>query len=172
MTRHRRLGAMFVALFLALGTGSFVLDRVARVKAACVMAPRFEVDRMGPKPLPNHWLLGNAIGVAVDSNDHIWIVHRQASLEAMENYGVANPPGPKRRAGVVESECCGPAPPVLEFDQAGNLIGSWGGPGAGDGWPETNPGMFIDYKGQWWIGRSGPPPPAAPPRGRRGAGAG
>src|SRR2546429_679114 len=106
MNRNRRLGAMFVAVFLALGIGSVVLDRLARVKAAGVMAPRFEVDPMWPKPLPNHWLLGNAIGVAVDSNDHIWIVHRQASLEAMENYGAANPPGPKRQAGVVESECC------------------------------------------------------------------
>ena len=27
--------------------------------------------------------------------------------------------------------CCKVAPPVLEFDQAGNLVGSWGGPGAG-----------------------------------------
>src|SRR5260370_15268164 len=147
MTRHRRLGAMFVALFLALGTGSFVLDRVARVKAAGVMAPRFEVDPMWPKPLPNHWILGNAIGVGVDSNDHIWIVHRQASLEAMENYAAANPPGPKRRAGVVEAECCEPAPPVLEFDEAGHLIGHWCGPCEACDWPATARVVFIRYKG-------------------------
>jgi len=114
MNRHRRLGAMFVALFLALGTGSFVLDRVARVKAASVMAPRFEVDPMWPKPLPNHWILGNAIGVGVDSNDHIWIVHRQASLEAMENYAAANPPGPKRREGVQVG---------LRLEQLGDALG-------------------------------------------------
>jgi hypothetical protein len=173
MNRHRRLAATFVALFLALGTASVVLDRVAKVKAAGVMAPRFEVDPMWPKPLPNHWLLGNAIGVAVDANDHIWIVHRQASLEAMENYGVANPPGPKRRTGVVESECCGPAPPVLEFDEAGNLIGHWGGPGEGYDWPETNHGIFIDYKGNVWIGGNGRPAPgsaAATGAGRAGRG--
>jgi hypothetical protein len=172
MNRHRHLAATFVALLLALGTASIVLDRVAKVRAAGVMAPRFEVDPMWPKPLPNHWLLGNAIGVGVDANDHIWIVHRQASLEAMENYGVANPPGPKRRTGVVESECCGPAPPVLEFDEAGNLIGHWGGPGEGYDWPETNHGIFIDYKGNVWIGGNGRPAPgtAASGAGRAGRG--
>ncbi|HUA59485.1 MAG TPA: hypothetical protein VML19_12065 [Verrucomicrobiae bacterium] len=168
MHRHRRLGAAFAALFVALGVASVALDRAARVKAAGVMAPRFEVDPLWPKPLPNHWLLGNAIGVAVDANDHIWIVHRQASLEAMENYAAVNPPGPKRRAGVVEAECCGPAPPVLEFDEAGNLIGHWGGPGEGYDWPETNHGIFIDYKGNVWIGGNGRPAPGA--AGRAGAG--
>ena len=155
MNRHRRTGALFVALVVAFGTASVVLDRVAKVKAAGVMAPRFEVDPMWPKPLPNHWILGNAIGVGVDSNDHIWIVHRQASLEAMENYGAANPPGPKRRAGVVEAECCEPAPPVLEFDEAGNLIGHWGGPGEGYDWPSTEHGIFVDAKDNVWLGGNG-----------------
>jgi hypothetical protein len=168
MNRQRRLAATFVALFLTFGIASVFLDRIAKAKAAGVMAPRFEVDPMWPKPLPNHWLLGNAIGVAVDSNDHIWIVHRQASLEAMESYGVANPPGPKRRPGVVEAECCGPAPPVLEFDEAGNLIGHWGGPGEGYDWPETNHGIFIDYKGNVWIGGNGRPAPGSAAAGRGG----
>src|SRR5215469_4398908 len=169
MNRQRRLAATFVALFLTFGIASVFLDRIAKAKAAGVMAPRFEVDPLWPKPLPNHWLLGNAIGVAVDSNDHIWIVHRQASLEAMESYGVANPPGPKRRPGVVEAECCGPAPPVLEFDEAGNLIGHWGGPGQGYDWPETNHGIFIDYKGNVWIGGNGRPAPGSSAAGRAGA---
>src|ERR1700757_919414 len=106
MSRNLRTGAILVAVLAALGIGSTVLDRV---KAAGVMAPRFEVDPLWPKPLPNHWLLGNAIGVAVDTTAHMWIVRRRASLEPMENSAVANPPGPKRRAGVVEAECCGPA---------------------------------------------------------------
>jgi hypothetical protein len=67
------------------------------------MAPRFEVDPMWPKPLPNHWVLGNVIGVAADANDHIWIVHRGAALERMETYAAQTPPA---------SECCAPAPPV------------------------------------------------------------
>src|SRR5262249_62221717 len=122
MNWHRRLGTIFVALALALGVASIVLDRVAKVTAAPVMAPRFEVDPMWPKPLPNHWVIGNAIGVGVDSNDHIWIVHRQASLEAMENYAAANPPGPKRRAGEIEAECGSPAPPGVEVAEAWKLL--------------------------------------------------
>jgi hypothetical protein len=168
MSRNLRIGAILMVSVIALGIGSLRLDRVT---AATVMAPRFEVDPLWPKPLPNHWVIGNAIGVGIDAQDHIWIVHRQASLEAMENYAAANPPGPKRQAGVVESECCAPAPPVLEFDQAGNLIGHWGGPGEGYDWPETNHGIFIDYKGNVWIGGNGRPAPGTAGRGAGGAGA-
>lgn len=146
MSRNRRVGAVFVAVFLALGIASVVLDRVTRVKAAAVMAPRFEVDPMWPKPLPNHWLVGNVIGVSVDANDHIWIVHRGAALERMETYAAQTPPA---------SECCSPAPPVLEFDEAGELIGHWGGPGEGFDWPDTNHGITVDYKGNVWIGGNG-----------------
>src|SRR5918995_3439281 len=47
---------------------------------AAGVAPRFEVDPFWPKPLPSHWLLGSTIGVSVDSRDHVWIIHRQESL--------------------------------------------------------------------------------------------
>src|ERR1700739_1682745 len=53
------------------------------------------------------------------------------------------------------AECCVPAPPVLEFDESGNLIGHWGGPGEGYDWPETNHGIFVDFKGHVWIGGNG-----------------
>src|SRR5262249_23559221 len=117
MKRDLRIGAALLAVIVALGVGSAVLDRFSTVKAAAVTAPRFEVDPMWPKPLPNHWVVGNVIGVSVDSNDHIWIVHRAAALEPKEIYASWNPPA---------AECCVPAPPVLEFDEAGNLIGHWG----------------------------------------------
>ncbi|MDP9113336.1 MAG: hypothetical protein M3O20_06600, partial [Acidobacteriota bacterium] len=106
----------------------------------------FEVDPMWPKPLPNHWVMGNTIGVSVDASDHVWIVHRAGSLEPKEIYASTNPPG---------SSCCLPAPPVLEFDQEGNLIGHWGGPGQGYDWPESNHGITVDYKGNVWIGGNG-----------------
>ena len=154
MKMNRRLFAMFLAAVAALEIGSVVLDRVAKVRAV-VMAPRFEVDPMWPKPLPNHWLLGNVIGVSVDANDHIWIVHRGQALERMETYAAQTPPA---------SECCSPAPPVLEFDEAGTLIGHWGGPGEGYDWPETNHGITVDYKGNVWIGGNGRNAPGAAPR--------
>jgi DNA-binding beta-propeller fold protein YncE len=46
---------------------------------------------------------------------------------------------------------------VLEFDQAGNLLRHWGGPGEGYEWPDSNHGIFIDYKGNVWIGGNGGP---------------
>src|SRR4029077_4750660 len=49
------------------------------------------------------------------------------------------------------------APPVMEFDQAGNLLKAWGGPGQGYEWPESNHGLFIDSKGIVWIGGNGSP---------------
>jgi len=131
-----------------------------------VQAPRFEVDPMWPKPLPNHWVIGQTIGVSVDSNDHIWIIHRGAALERMETYAAANPPA---------SECCSPAPPVLEFNEAGDLIGHWGGPGEGYDWPDSNHGITVDYKGNVWIGgngRGGPPAGAGAGGARGGAGGG
>ena len=50
------------------------------------------------------------------------------------------------------------APPVLEFDKAGNLIGHWGGPGEGYDWPNSNHGITVDYKGNVWIGGNGAGP--------------
>jgi DNA-binding beta-propeller fold protein YncE len=154
-----RVGAAFCAAIVILGISSIVLGNKSSVHAGTVQAPRFEVDPMWPKPLPNHWVIGNAIGVSADAQDHIWIIHRAGSLEAKEIYATANPPA---------AECCTPAPPVLEFDQAGNLIASWGGPGQGYEWPDSNHGITVDYKGNVWIGGNGrgaTPPGAAPSEG-------
>jgi hypothetical protein len=112
-----RVGVAFCAALLILGITSVVLGKKTSERAGTVQAPRFEVDPMWPKPLPNHWVIGNTIGVSVDAQDHVWIIHRASSLEHKEIYAAANPP---------EAECCLPAPPVLEFDQAGNLLASWG----------------------------------------------
>jgi DNA-binding beta-propeller fold protein YncE len=108
--------------------------------------------------LPNHWLLGNTIGVSADAQDHIWIIHRQGSLEPKEIYATTNPPG---------ASCCVPAPPVLAFDQAGNLVAHWGGKGEGYEWPDSNHGITVDYKGNVWIGGNGA---GTPPGGARGGG--
>jgi DNA-binding beta-propeller fold protein YncE len=144
MKRNLYIGTAFLTSIVALGIASNSLTRKA--EASAVQAPRFEVDPMWPKPLPNHWVMGNTIGVSVDASDHVWIIHRAGSLEAKEIYAVTNPPG---------ATCCLPAPPVLEFDQEGNLIGHWGGPGQGYDWPESNHGITVDYKGNVWIGGNG-----------------
>jgi hypothetical protein len=84
MKRNLWVGATFCAMLGALAVGSVQFGKRAVVHAATVMAPRFEVDPLWPKPLPNHWLLGQTIGVSVDAQDHIWIIHRAGSLEPGE----------------------------------------------------------------------------------------
>jgi DNA-binding beta-propeller fold protein YncE len=146
-TRKVLVGSSLIALVAALGIAQQQLERTASAQSkAAVQAPRFEVDPMWPKPMPNHWLLGNTIGVGIDSRDHVYIIHRGATLEEKEVYATANPPA---------SECCMPAPPVLEFDAEGNLVKSWGGPGQGYEWPASNHGITPDSKGNLWIGGNG-----------------
>ncbi len=154
MNRNAWIGLTIFSLVVALGFGSVVLEKKAAVQAAGVQAPMFEVDPMWPKPMPNHWVIGMAIGVSVDAEDNVWIIHRGGSLEPKEKYGDTNPPG---------AECCMTAPPVLEFDKAGNLIGHWGGPGEGYDWPNSNHGITVDYKGNVWIGGNGAGPRQAAP---------
>ena len=93
--RNLLIGAGFLAAIAAL---AFIAGALYRAAAqSTVQAPKFEVDPMWPKPLPNHLLLGNTIGVGVDSRDHVYIIHRGATLEAKEVYATENPPA---------SECC------------------------------------------------------------------
>ena len=148
--RHLLIAGAFVTLLTALFIGQLALERTASAQAkGGAQAPRFEVDPMWPKPLPNHWLLGSTIGVSVDAQDHVWIIHRSsATLNANERGAELDPP---------TGECCKGAPPVLEFDQAGNLLRSWGGPKPGQDyeWPQSNHGITIDKKGNVWIGGNG-----------------
>ncbi len=135
------IGAVIVALFVGQRQLGASLDSQA------VQAPAFEVDPFWPKPLPNGWVIGSTIGVGVDSRDHVFIVHRQASLNARTEVGAAQDPP--------TGSCCTPAPPVLEFDPEGNLVNSWGGEGDGYTWPESNHGISIDHLDNVWIGGNG-----------------
>ena len=100
--------------------------------------PQYRVDPEWPKPLPNRWLVGAIAGVAVDARDHVWIVHRPGTLQPNETRSIW-------RA----------APPVVEFDAAGNLVGAWGGPGQGYEWPDLEHGIYIDHQDNVWLGGGG-----------------
>jgi hypothetical protein len=149
MKRNVYVGVGIFVLAAILGVGSLVAKR-AVVHAAGVMAPHFEVDPYWPKPLPNHWVLGQTIGLAADPSDNIWIVHRPGSLEFLES-----------RLTRTEAECCTAAPDVLEFDPAGNVIRHWGRV-EGHDWPTSNHGITIDSKGNVWLGANGPGQPGPP----------
>src|SRR5436309_10120971 len=115
------IAASLLGLLITLGIAQAVLEKTVDAQAkGAVMAPRFEVDPLWPKPMPNHWVLGQTIGVWVDTDDHVWIVHRSSATLADNEKGIE-----KKTAEL----CCAGAPPILEFDQAGNLLRHWGGDG-------------------------------------------
>src|ERR1043166_5339213 len=109
--------ALLAALPVALAAGA---------AAAEIPLPAFRVDPFWPKPLPNNWILGQVSGIATDRFDRIWVVHRPTTLTPRERAAEQSPP---------EARCCVAAPPVLVFDQSGNLLRHWGGPGDSFQWP-------------------------------------
>jgi DNA-binding beta-propeller fold protein YncE len=145
--RKLAYAAALSAGIIGLGVGQAVLQHQAEAQGSSVQAPRYVVDPLWPKPLPNNWLLGWTIGAWVDEQDHIWIIHRGAGgLHNNERGAELSPP---------IAECCRTAPPILVFDTDGNLVRSWGGPGQGYEWPQSNHGVHVDYKGNVWIGGNG-----------------
>src|SRR6267142_1047990 len=86
---------------------------VPAVHAQTLKAPAFELDPKWPS-IPNNWVLGEVTSISVDRQDHIWVLHVPQSIP--------------------ESQRANAAPPVLEFDAAGKLLTSWGGPGGGTVW--------------------------------------
>lgn len=165
-TRTFVIGAALTALAAALGPAALSAGQtVSTGSQPAARAPSFEVDPFWPRPLPNHWLFGSITGVAVDAQNHVWVVHRgAASMTARTEIGLAtNPP--------TAEACCAPAPFVLRFDPAGRLVSHWGGPGAGYDWPQSPGGITVDAAGHVWIAASGPADPMPGARGR-GAGSG
>ncbi|HEX9893515.1 MAG TPA: hypothetical protein VGA78_06305 [Gemmatimonadales bacterium] len=107
--------------------------------------PGYEVDPSWPRPLPGKWILGQVSGIWVDSRDHVWVLHRPRTLTPREAGAVQTPP---------ISECCIPAPSVLQFDPEGNVVRAWGGPGHGDFWPGSEHTIYVDHQDNVWIGSS------------------
>jgi len=105
--------------------------------------PVFKVDPSWPKQLPNNWIVGQIGGMTVDAQDHIWVFQRPRSLNEADRGATLTPP---------RSKCCVPAPSVVEFDAAGNVVQAWGGPGGfSPDWPESEHGIMVDAKNQVWL---------------------
>src|SRR5476651_2404225 len=114
--------------------------------AASSDAPRYTVDPFWPKQLPNNWIMGQVGGIAVDGQDHIWVLQRPNSLTPDELGAAQTPP---------RNDCCAKAPSLLEFDAAGNVIRSWGGPGYVPDWPANEHALWVDKGGNVWISGNG-----------------
>ncbi|MBV9784027.1 MAG: hypothetical protein JO264_09430 [Acidisphaera sp.] len=103
---------------------------------------KYKVDPTWPKELPNNWILGQVAGLSIDKGNHIWAYQRPRSLDTSENGAVQTP---------MRSECCVPAPSVIEFNQAGEVINAWGGPGYIAQWPNSEHGILVDKQNYVWI---------------------
>ncbi len=120
----------------------------ASAQAPAASVPNFELDPLFFQNLPNRWTTGQVGGMSVDSRDHIWVLHRPATVAEGEKSASLNPPA---------ALCCIPAPPILEFDQNGSLVKAWGGPSPTQEyeWPTTEHGITSDYKGNLWVAGNG-----------------
>jgi hypothetical protein len=163
MIQRKREGAALPAtaaaaavLGAALGGPISPVGTAAAQSTAAPAAPQYEVDASWPGPLPDNWIIGQVAGIAVDSRDHVWFVHRPKSLTAHETGAVQNPP---------TADCCAPAPSVIEYDAEGRFVQAWGGPTwnqatasweqpAGD-WPLNEHGIFIDAEDNVWLAGNG-----------------
>ena len=137
---------LILASCTALNVGQSRLDNASNNTSGSRLTPQFTVDPFWPQPLPNKWLLGRTIGIAVDARDHLYIVHRDQDAMFMD-----------QELGLDRgrAQCCTAAPPILEFDRDGNLINAWGGPGEGYTWPASNHGIEVAPNGDIWIGGNG-----------------
>src|SRR5678809_485385 len=84
-------------------------------------SPTFRAEPSWPT-IPNNWIFGEVSSIAVDSQDHVWILQRPLTVPADQ----------RGRA----------APPLMEFDAAGNFLQSWGGQAQGYEWPEREHGVY------------------------------
>jgi hypothetical protein len=137
----RRMTATFAAaLALMLAT----LPPCAR--ASSPPLPEYALDTSWPKlPLPHAWALGLINGIFVDRKNHLWLFHSPEQIPSYLTGAASTPP---------QSKCCVPAPAILEFDEEGRVLRAWGGPGSGYDWPASGHGLYVDYKGNVWIGGS------------------
>jgi len=142
MTRKvRALGSATAAIALL-----FAAERLVERSALAQRQaqPSYQVDPFWPH-VPEQWLLGQVAGLDVDAQDHVWIIQRPWSLNDDE------------KAGNPEAKCCRPAPPVMEFDAAGNYVQGWGGESPDYQWPLDEHTIHVDYKSNVWISSAGGP---------------
>ncbi|MEM6543948.1 MAG: hypothetical protein AAF680_03525 [Pseudomonadota bacterium] len=113
--------------------------------------PRFSVDAAWPS-MPGDLMIGQVPGLAVDGNDNVWVLQRPNSLGFSDTGLAQNPP---------TAVCCRPAPHVMQFSQAGELLKAWGGPehaptrNGVNQWPANVHGLYLDDDGHVWIAGNG-----------------
>ena len=167
--------ALLVIVLLALGVWQLFPGQADADRGESKVPPRFVVDPDWPKQLPNNWLIGQVGGLAVDSHNNIWIIQRPRTLTNDEAGAVPYPPPyfpittpPTTPRLTPRSDCCVPAPSVMQFDRKGNLVRAWGGPADIQNnaynatckapscqWPNTEHGIYVDKDDNVWLSGNG-----------------
>lgn len=170
MKQKEIVAAIFVAA--AFSSGLFAVQKTAYAASPAAAqsadeVPTFRYDPDWPKPLPSAWITGNIGAMTTDKQDHIWVVQRPNSTTSLGERDFLDETG----------DCCTPAPPVMEFDQAGKVLQTWGpihvtdpqtkkeklvgtqvsGPYPDGLWPVFEHSIFIDHKNNVWITNRNPP---------------
>jgi DNA-binding beta-propeller fold protein YncE len=157
--------------------GERLAEREKPAAGATGQSPHFVVDPAWPKPLPNNWIIGDVGGLYVDRHDNIWVYHRPRSITSTDAGALGEAAKDERGRPISVlghprpygqlSGCCIPAPSVLKFDKAGNLLDAWGGPGdpgfletkcrVQDGctWPAREHGIYVDQNDFVWVAGNG-----------------
>jgi hypothetical protein len=145
-----KLQRVYVAgVLVALGVGVGLRNPLSTL-AQGLKPPVYKVDPSWPKTLPSlkdadglthHWVTGEVGASCIDSHDHIITVNRGF----LKNGLLAQ-----------EGTQSIPAPPVIMFDPAGNIVSTWGDAsltpsGAAAVLPNGIHGCFADYEDNIWI---------------------
>jgi hypothetical protein len=113
--------------------------------------PRFMVDAAWPQ-MPPTMIIGQTPGLAVDSDDNVWLAHRPHTLSFSDIGLAADPP---------TALCCEPGPTIMQFSAEGEYLQGWGGPDYApeiDGvnqWPRNIHGIYVDDDNTVWVGGNG-----------------
>ena len=136
---HAALGLVCAVALTACGGSPQTQNQATEGQGAQTLdaqgAPIYRVDPFWPKPLPNKWSMQQIVDIAVDKDDHVWIINRPVDARPDEVGAGLNPP---------RQECCVVGPVIIEFDPEGNALNAWGGPDYHPGWPGRLQTMGVD----------------------------
>ena len=147
MTSKRNIviGATLVALLAVLGMGQSLLTKVARAGR----------ERRDGAEVRSRSGLAQAAAERLSARSDDRRGGRRATITS-GSFIAPTPTTSRRRRTRAPACAASTGDPIMEFDQAGNLLRHWGGKdGPGYQWPASNHGIWIDYKGNVWIGGNG-----------------
>ena len=103
--------------------------RVHAQQNAETHTPKFQLEPLWRKPLPDKWITGEVGGSCFDAQDHLFTVNRGNLTPKEQVLGVVSPA-------------------VIEFDKNGAVANSWGDRNI---LPRKLHSCFVDYQGNIWI---------------------